>query len=275
MIVRFWGVRGSIPCPGPNTVRYGGNTSCIELFIRQTNNRIIIDAGSGIRELGNHIRHTLSINKDKSIKIFLTHTHWDHIMGFPFFAPMYMADASIKIFGPRASDKDSLEEIVGGQWTYNYFPVLHKDLAASVEYVELKEGEYEIGDGLILRTKLLSHPIACLGYRFEYGEKSFCTVYDTEPFENIWDIVEFVKGTDLLIHDAQYTEDEYTAARIGWGHSHMEYALEIGSKARVKRLAFFHHDPDRTDEELDKLRVRYNSKEAITFFAKERQQIIL
>ena len=275
MILRFWGVRGSIPCPGPNTVRYGGNTACIEFFIEETNSRIIIDAGSGIRELGKYILNVGPISQEESIKIFLTHTHWDHIMGFPFFAPMYISGANIKIFGPRASEKDSLEEIVGGQWTYNYFPVLHKDLAASVEYIELKEGEYEVGEGLILRTKLLSHPIACLGYRFEYNGKSFCTVYDTEPFEDIQEVVDFVKGTDLLIHDAQYTENEYNAAKAGWGHSYMEYALEIGIKSRSKRLAFFHHDPDRTDEELDKISSKYDSKEIISFFAREKQEITL
>ena len=275
MIIRFWGVRGSIPCPGPNTVRYGGNTSCIELIIKDTNRRIIIDAGSGIRELGNYILSTGSINKKEKIKIFLTHTHWDHIMGFPFFAPMYMPDAHIQIFGPRASEKDSLEEIVGGQWTYNYFPVLHKDLAATVEYVELKEGKYSLEDGLVLKTKLLSHPIACLGYRFEYGEKSFCTVFDTEPFEDREELVEFVKETDLLIHDAQYTESEYRISKAGWGHSYMEYALEIGTKACVKHLALFHHDPDRTDEELDKLKSKYNSKNIHSFFAKEKHEIIL
>lgn len=275
MIARFWGVRGSIPCPGPSTVTYGGNTSCIELIIRDTRRRIIIDAGSGIRELGNHILKTDSIDKNDKIKIFLTHTHWDHIMGFPFFAPMYIPDANIQISGPRASKKDSLEEIVGGQWTYNYFPVLHKDLAATVEYVELEEGEYDLGDGLILKTKLLSHPIACLGYRFEYKKKSFCTIFDTEPFEDRDDIVMFVEQTDLLVHDAQYTRDEYKTAKIGWGHSYMEYALDIGAKARVKRLALFHHDPDRTDKELDKLGSMYNSKEIKSFFAKEKQEVIL
>ncbi|RLB09665.1 MAG: MBL fold metallo-hydrolase [Deltaproteobacteria bacterium] len=275
MIVRFWGVRGSIPCPGPKTVRYGGNTSCIELAMPEVSRRIIIDAGSGIRELGAYILNEGTITKQEKIKIFLTHTHWDHIMGFPFFAPMYMPDAHIQIFGPRASEKDSLEEIVGGQWTYNYFPVLQKDLAATVEYIELKEGEYDLGMGLRLKTKLLFHPISCLGYRFEYKDKCFCTLFDTEPFKDRDEIIEFVKGADLIVHDAQYTEEEYRSAKEGWGHSYIEYALDIGIKAGAKRLAFFHHDPDRTDEELDNLGNNYNSKEIESFFAKEKQEVVL
>ncbi len=275
MIVRFWGVRGSIPCPGPNTVKYGGNTSCIELIIKELNHRVIIDAGSGIRELGNYLLKENFTNKKDSIKIFLTHTHWDHIMGFPFFAPMYMADSNIKIFGPRASENNSLEEIVGGQWTYNYFPILHKDLAAKVEYIELEEGIYDLEDGLLLKTQLLSHPIACLGYRFEFRNRSFCTIYDTEPFNNINQIIEFAKNVDLLVHDAQYTKDEYDSTKAGWGHSYIEYALDIAKKANVKKLAFFHHDPDRTDEELDKLSIKYNCYKINSFFAKEKQEIIL
>jgi len=273
MKVRFWGVRGSIPCPGPETIKYGGNTACIELIL-DDGVSFIIDAGSGIRELGNYILKKGEIQKN-SIKIFLTHTHWDHIMGFPFFAPMYISDARIKIFGPHASEKDSLEEIVGGQWTYNYFPVLHEDLAAKVEYIELEEGEYDIGNGLILKTKFLLHPIACLGYRFEYHDNSFCTVYDTEPFQKKEEIVDFIKGADLLVHDAQYTEYEYKNSKAGWGHSYMEYAIEVAEMGEVKKLAFFHHDPERTDSQLDALSKKYSSPSVTCFFAKEKEVISL
>ncbi|RLB10388.1 MAG: MBL fold metallo-hydrolase [Deltaproteobacteria bacterium] len=271
MKVRFWGVRGSIPCPGPKTVKYGGNTSCIELIL-DDDSSIIIDAGSGIRELGNYLVKKGKIQKN-SIKIFLTHTHWDHIMGFPFFAPMYISDSRIYIFGPRTSKKDSLQEIVGGQWTYNYFPVLHEDLAAKVEYIELKEGEYSIRKDLIVKTKFLLHPITCLGYRFEYKGLCFCTVYDTEPFPKKEEIVEFVEGADLLVHDAQYTEEEYRRSKAGWGHSYMEYAIEIAEMGRVKRLAFFHHDPERTDADLDYLSKKYKSSFVTCFFAKEKEEI--
>ncbi len=273
MKVRFWGVRGSIPCPGPETVKYGGNTACIELILDNGLN-FIIDAGSGIRELGNYILKKGEIQKN-NIKIFLTHTHWDHIMGFPFFAPMYISDARIKIFGPCASEKDSLEGIVEGQWTYNYFPVLHKDLAAKVEYIELKEGEYDIGNGLILKTKFLLHPITCLGYRFEYHSSSFCTVYDTEPFQKKEELVDFIKGADLLVHDAQYTEYEYKNSKAGWGHSYMEYAIEVAEMGKVKRLAFFHHDPERTDSQLDALSKKYISPSVTCFFAREKEVIPL
>jgi len=273
MIVKFWGVRGSIPCPGPKTVKYGGNTSCIEIILEDIDRRIIIDAGSGIRELGNYLLNKGLIEKMNKIQIFLTHTHWDHIMGFPFFAPMYVPEVNIQIFGPKASLNESLEEIVGGQWTYYYFPILHSDLAAKVEYIELKESRYELEDGITLTTKLLIHPISCLGYRFEYKGKSFCTLFDTEPFNDKDEIIDFIKGADLLVHDAQYTKDEYESSKIGWGHSYLEYVLDIGIKAKVKQLAFFHHDPDRTDEQLDRLTERYNSEEMNNFFAKEGQEI--
>ncbi len=273
MKIKFWGVRGSIPCPGPDTVKYGGNTACIELIL-DSGLRIIIDAGSGIRELGNYILTNRKFQKD-DIKIFITHTHWDHIMGFPFFSPMYMPEVRVKIFGPRTSENDSLEKIIGGQWTHNYFPVLYEDLAAQVEYIEIKEDTYNLGGGLVLKTKSLLHPVACLGYRFEYKGKVFCTVYDTEPFTDMEEIIDFIKDADLLVHDAQYTEAEYRSSKSGWGHSYMEYALDIAEKGKVKRLAFFHHDPDRTDKQIDLFSQRYNSSKLQSFFAKEKDEIFL
>lgn len=279
MKIKFWGVRGSIPCPGPNTVEYGGNTPCIELRFKELDRLIILDAGSGIRELGNYMMGHDLPKGPINTEIYLSHTHWDHILGFPFFTPLYIPGTKLKVFGPVTLEGDSLEKIVGGQMTYRYFPVRESELAAEIEYIHLKEGRYDLGDGITLITKYLNHPLLCLGYRFEYKDKVFCTAYDTEPFRNLFctdpedpsydeamaeegefvvkeqnDLIEkFFSGADLLIHDTQYTQEEYGASRIGWGHSSFEYACAAANRAGVKAMAMFHHEPVRTDEQMDAL----------------------
>ncbi|MEA2082803.1 MAG: MBL fold metallo-hydrolase [Thermodesulfobacteriota bacterium] len=305
MKIKFWGVRGSIPCPGPNTVKYGGNTVCIELRIKETDRLIIIDAGSGIRELGNYmLGHDLPKGPIKT-EIYLTHTHWDHIMGFPFFTPIYIPKTKLKIYGPVSYEQDTLEKIVGGQLTYRYFPVREAELGAEIEYIRLKEGSFDLGDGITLITKYLNHPILCLGYRFEYRGKVFCTCYDTEPFQNLFStdpedpsydeamaeegamvaeeqnkIVEnFFAGADLLIYDTQYTRKEYESSKVGWGHSSFEYAVAAANRAGVKSMAFFHHEPMRTDAQMDELAEFYcePGKHGPTriFFAREGMEIEL
>lgn len=301
MKVRFWGVRGSVPCPGAQTMRYGGNTACIEVRLPERDRVIIVDAGSGIRALGNHL---LDVEKAQPIQaqIFLSHTHWDHIMGFPFFRPIYSPSTQIRVYGPVSYEQDTLEGIVGGQMSYRYFPVREAELAAEIKYIELKEGRFDLGEGLFLRTKYLNHPILCLGYRFEFGGRVLCTAYDTEPFRNLFCtdpedpsydeamaaegeqvaaeqnsmIEDFVAGADLLIHDAQYTEKEYAIFK-GWGHTPMEKAIAAASSAGVKRLALFHHDPMRTDEQMDAMTSTYcrTINGMKVFFAREGQEIEL
>lgn len=305
MKIKFWGVRGSIPCPGASTAKYGGNTACVELYIESLNRRIIIDAGSGIRELGNTLMAGGSANKQISTEIFLTHTHWDHIMGFPFFAPIYMPSSQIKIFGPATYEEESLKDVLSGQWTYRYFPVRHDELSSNLEYIHLKEGEYDLGQGIHLSTKYLNHPLLCLGYRFEYDGKVLCTAFDTEPYTNLFctnpddpsydadmaaegekvaaeenlRMERYIKGADLLIYDAQYTHDEYIQSRTGWGHSPIEHAIGAARRNQVKRLALFHHDIIRTDEQLDTMKSLYCSSEQLggmdSFFAREGMEIIL
>ncbi len=279
----FWGVRGSIPCPGPNTVKYGGNTACLELRFGEENKLVIIDAGSGIRELGNKLVSEDLKKGPIETEIFLTHTHWDHIMGFPFFTPIYIPGSKLKIFGPVTYEEDTLDRIVGDQLRYRYFPVRQSELAAKIEYMELKESEQELGNGIKLRTKYLNHPILDLGYRFEYQGKVLVTAYDTEPFRNVFDMdpsdpgydeaavkegeavareenekmLEFFKGADLLVHDAQYTHREYLDSKLGWGHSSFEWAINSAHKAGVKKLLLFHHDPMRRDDQLDELLIKY------------------
>lgn len=279
----FWGVRGSIPCPGPKTVKYGGNTASLELRFGPDNRLVIIDAGSGIRELGNKLAKEDLKKGPIKTEIFLTHTHWDHIMGLPFFTPIYIPGTELKIYGPVTYEEDSLDRIVGDQLRYRYFPVRQSELAADIKYFPLKESVQDLGNGIVLKTKYLNHPILDLGYRFEYDGKILCTAYDTEPFINVFEVspdspdydeaavregglvakeenekvLEFFKDADILIHDTQYTQKEYMDSKLGWGHSSFEWAINAAHKAGVKKLYFFHHDPLRTDEELDRLKDKY------------------
>ena len=303
MRIKFWGVRGSIPCPGAYTAKYGGNTSCIELYFESLNRRIIIDAGSGIRELGNSLLKERSKNEGFSVEIFLTHTHWDHIMGFPFFAPIYDPVSQIKIYGPATYEEASLKDVLSGQWTYRYFPVRHDELSSKLEYYDLREGRYDLGQGLSLQTKYLNHPLLCLGYRFEFNGKVLCTAFDTEPYTNVFctdpsqpaydeemaiegELVaeeenrrlgRFINNADLLIYDAQYTQEEYLLSKTGWGHSPIEYALKVAKRNQIKKLALFHHDILRTDEQLDALTLRHcqNGSPMDVFFAREGMEIRL
>ena len=305
MKVKFWGVRGSIPCPGPFTAKYGGNTACLELYIESLDRRIIIDAGSGIRELGYRLMQDTGTDGNVCADIFLTHTHWDHIMGFPFFAPIYAPTSQIRIYGPATYEEESLKDVLVGQWTYRYFPVRHDELSSELEYIELKEGRYDLGQGVQLQTKYLNHPLLCLGYRFEYNGKVLCTAFDTEPYSNVFctdpeapsydaamavegelaaaeenfRMEQFIQGADLLIYDAQYTQAEYRQSRVGWGHSPIEHAIDVAQRNHVKQLALFHHDVMRTDEQLEKMRPLYcnsNGNQGFSpFFAHEGMEVNL
>jgi len=276
MKLKFWGVRGSIACPGPDTVHYGGNTACIEIKFEDLNRRIIIDAGSGIRLLGHEIVKQNSDREPFKADIFITHTHWDHIMGFPFFDPIYHQGSELNIYGPVTYEEDTLEQVVGDQLRYRYFPVLHSDLAAKLNYFQIGETEADLGDGIVVKSKFLNHTLLCLGYRFEYKGKTICTAFDTEPFRNLFAVspdasdfdadlfaegervtqeenqklIDFFQSADILIHDAQYTHSEYASVKQGWGHAYYEYAIHCAVEAGVKKLFFFHHDPYRTDDEL-------------------------
>lgn len=306
MKIRFWGVRGSIACPGPDTVVYGGNTSCIELRLGKKQRLVIIDAGSGIRPLGNALMENARDDKPILAEIFLTHTHWDHIMGFPFFSPIYSPTTTLTIYGPVTFEDEPLEDIVGGQLRYRYFPVMYNELSAKIQYRHLRENVLDIGDGIVVRTKFLNHTLQCLGYRFEWEGRSVCTAFDTEPFRNVLSenidamsvdpvlaesgeaaaraetekMRRFYAGADVLIHDAQFTAAEYEAAKKGWGHTAMEHAIDAALEADVKQLILFHHDPSRTDTALGAIeaacRERLPSGSRLTVaFAREGMEICL
>ncbi len=283
MKIVFWGVRGSVPCPGADTVRYGGNTPCIELCLEDSKRHIIIDSGTGIRDLGHNLMHRCGNGSSRSLEIFITHTHWDHIQGFPFFSPLYDGKMSIKIYGPATDEHETLMNALGGQLSYRYFPIRENALSAEIEYTELKEGCLDLGDGVILTTKYLNHPLRCLGYRFAYRGKTVCTAYDREPFQNLFKmdpddpdydetmvnegqtavdeqnrgVDAFLSGADVLIQDGQYTEAEYQSSKVGWGHTSVERAIADGRQSGVKRLVLFHHEPLRTDDQLDRMAERY------------------
>lgn len=305
MIVKFWGVRGSIPTPGAETAKYGGNTVCIEMLFADIQRRIIIDAGSGLRLLGNHLLAEQAAGASFKTDIFLTHTHLDHIIGFPFFAPIFIPETRLRIYGPVTCESESLETVIGGQLSYRYFPVRQQELAAHIDYINLAEGCFDLGDHIRLTTKYLNHPLLCLGLRFEYNGRVCCTAYDTEPFQNLFvtdpqdpafdalmahqgeaaakeenqRMAEFFAGADLLIHDAQYTQKEYDASRRGWGHSSMEYVIATARQSEVRTLALFHHDPMRTDAQMDELTQllcdQRRTGNTSAFFAREGMQVEL
>jgi phosphoribosyl 1,2-cyclic phosphodiesterase len=261
--VKFWGTRGSIPTPASWTRVYGGNTPCVEVRFDKT--IFVCDAGSGIRELGKDLlaRHP----SPKHLHLLISHTHWDHIQGFPFFEPVYMPATQIRVFG-READVNSPYQLLSGQMSSDYFPVSFKDLGASIVDDHLDGGQKEI-DGVLVRSIPLNHPGGCLGFCFEKDGRKIFYATDNEleiapgdvfpdldnfgPLRHFPEaLVQAAQGADLLIHDAQYTDKEY-AAKIKWGHSSCYSATDFAIQAKAKSLALFHHDPESTDQELDEM----------------------
>lgn len=269
MKLKFWGVRGSIPTPGKDTVRYGGNTPCLELRL-DDNELIIFDAGTGIRNFGDEM-----MNNGASLKahLFITHPHWDHIQGFPFFKPAFISGNELTIFGTDRLEK-SLNEIISEQMDRIYFPVQLKELKAKINFRPIREeGEIKL-NGCTVRTMYVNHPGFTVGYRLEYKGKVLVYISDNEPYDqkvaasltNFEPVVkakynaqqgdpnqrvfDFCRGADLLLHDATYTPEEYID-RVGWGHSHYLFALRVAAEAEVKKLVLFHHDPTHSDEKVD------------------------
>jgi phosphoribosyl 1,2-cyclic phosphodiesterase len=249
---RCWGTRGSIPSPGSHTARYGGNTTCFE--VRSGEQRMIFDAGSGIRLLGLDLLE----NGGEFHHIFLTHFHWDHIQGFPFFGPLYHPDIDLKIVGPKQRNID-VRSLFAGQMGPIYFPVPFSMVSASMSFDHLNEGEFHVGD-VTLRTLRVKHPSYVVGYRIETGGKSICFIPDDELEGDMYEVedgwrerlVEFIHGADLLVHDSMYTEEEYPS-RVGWGHSTFRQSLRLAEEGEVGKLLFFHHDPERSDDEIDEI----------------------
>jgi phosphoribosyl 1,2-cyclic phosphodiesterase len=256
--VTFWGTRGSIPTPGPGTARYGGNTACISISSGD-GQLVILDAGSGLRPLG----HELMKQRNGIITadILLSHTHWDHIQGLPFFKPLSARDTSVTIYG-AAQEGVALKEILGRQMDPMVFPVPLNALAASLTVVEIEEGEFETDEFKVCSFRL-RHPGTTLGYRLRPRSRGREVVYVTDnelgpggTYEVTADwrprMVEFIAGADTLIHDAMYL-DQIIQARAGWGHSTPRQAVDLAREGRCRRLILFHHEPEHDDDALDRL----------------------
>lgn len=268
--LKLWGVRGSIPVPGPSTVRYGGNTSCIE--VRADGEIIILDAGSGIRELGLALEREFGERRIK-LTLLITHTHWDHIQGLPFFLPAYNRKNEIRVLGYEGA-RVGLATILAGQMETPFFPVSLKDLPSNIAIEELKEMDFSIGK-VKVQSKFANHPGICAGYRLNTSGGDIAFLPDNEPYELLKQqlaerdqtdvdearsfarterakLVEFLRGTDVLILDTQYTDDEYEK-HIGWGHGSLSRTVSLAVEAQVRRLILFHHDPSHDDERIDEM----------------------
>ena len=268
MRLKFWGTRGSIATPGKSTVRYGGNTPCIELRL-SNNGLIIFDAGTGIRNLGEKL-----IETGESINAYLlvSHPHWDHIQGFPFFKPAFISGNELTIVGGE-TEKVSLKKMIADQMNKIYFPIQLNELKATIKFRRVEEETFEVF-GAQVQTIFVNHPSFAIGYRVSHQGKSIVYISDNEPFDrtsheamrNVEQVIvdkyskvpgdpnsrifDFVQGADLLIHDATYTPEEYVD-RVGWGHSHYLFALNVAAEGNVKNLVLFHHDPAHDDEKVD------------------------
>jgi phosphoribosyl 1,2-cyclic phosphodiesterase len=274
--VRFWGTRGSIAAPGPATVRYGGNTSCVEVRTA-ADDLLIFDSGTGIRELG---RELAARGEPVRGHVFLSHTHWDHIQGFPFFWPAFEKGNDFTIYAGRDLDRQ-LEGVLAGQMEYSYFPVRLEDMQAHVRFRDLDEQTLTIGSAQI-DVQYLNHTGLTLGYRVRADDRAIVYATDNEPHDKTlrnldrpadelsggWPVhqgdrqfVQFIRGADLLITDAQYTAEEFPM-RVGWGHSTIEHAVDFAVAGDVRRLALYHHDPTRTDDAIDALVARARQRAA-------------
>jgi len=247
--VKFWGVRGSIAVPSPKHIKFGGNTSCVEVFAGDR--RLILDAGTGIRTLGNELLQAGL----RDIHLFLTHTHWDHISGFPFFSPAFNPDCTFYVRAGHLTDTSCIRDVLSWQMNHPMFPVPLDAMKADLKMEDFAAGEvFELCSDLKVRTCPLNHPNGATAYRVEYQGKSICYVTDTEhvpghPDQNILGLVE---GTDLMIYDSTYTEAEFPA-KVGWGHSTWNEGVKLAQAANVKQFVLFHHEPDHDDDFMEKL----------------------
>lgn len=250
MFVRFWGVRGSTPTPQKENLRYGGNTSCVEL--RTRDGIFIFDCGTGLRLLGNALRKEHG-RRPIEAHVFLSHYHWDHIQGIPFFVPLYSRDNSFVFHSFRSIETD-VQRALEDQMTNPYFPVDMAAMRARRHFFEIGEEKFSC-NGLNIVTRRLNHPQGCLGFRIEHRGKTLVYATDNEPGDPRGDrnVRNLAEGADIFIYDSQYTPHEYRKAKKDWGHSTWREAVKIAREAKVKKLVLFHHDPDHNDRMIDSI----------------------
>ena len=247
--VDFWGVRGSVASPGPKTARYGGNTSCVS--ITSGNKILILDAGTGIRNLGSF----LVSNTDLEIFVIITHTHWDHIQGFPFFTPIYQPDRPVHMF-PTLHKKNIVLSSLIDQMDGAHFPITPDQVPSNFNFVTKNPLDFLSENGFPLELIPMNHPGGAFGYKININNKFICYFTDNEidpPYQKsieFDELIEKSKDVDILIHDAQYIEEDMPL-KHGWGHSLISQVTNLGISANVKNLVYYHHDPERTDDDLD------------------------
>ncbi|TAE61892.1 MAG: MBL fold metallo-hydrolase [Nostocales cyanobacterium] len=248
--VQFWGVRGSIPCPGPHTVRYGGNTPCVAMQVG--GKRLIFDCGTGVHVLGQYLLTQMPVEGH----IFFTHSHWDHMQGFPFFTPAFIKGNNFNIYGAIAPDGSTIEQRLNDQMLHPNFPVPLQIMQSNLDFHNIQAGEPIHIDDITIETAYLNHPGEAVGYRVNWRGGAAVYITDTEHYPDKLDenVLWLSRNADVLIYDSTYTDDEYyssKAPKIGWGHSTWQEAVKIAQAANVKTLVIFHHDPSHNDDFLD------------------------
>ena len=264
--VRFWGARGSIACPGPSSLRYGGNTPCVE--VRCGKHTLILDAGTGIRPLGNAL---VQSNGTKDFDIFLSHGHIDHVIGLPFFAPLFLEDRVVRVWGGNFEAVGGVEEAVRKLMSFPFFPLQIDALHATLEFHDFNSGDtITPRPGVTMRTAPLHHPGGATGYRIEYGGRAVTYVTDVEMNGGPIDpaLLGLSKDAGLVIMDATYTDEELSS-RLGWGHSSWRQALRLADAANAEKLCLFHHDPDHDDAVMDKIKCAAETARPGTIVATE------
>ncbi len=274
LTVRFWGVRGSIPCPGLHTVRYGGNTPCVE--VQAGHHKFIFDGGTGLRVLGQELLKQLPVEAH----LLFSHTHWDHIQGFPFFAPAFMPGNRFHIYGMRASDGKTIEKRLTDQMLHPNFPVPLQIMGGSLNFHDLEAGQTIQVEDIIIRNTILNHPGGSVGYRLEWQGLTVTYVTDTEHFPDALDpnVLALADQAHILIYDSTYTDDEYHEvgnSKVGWGHSTWQEAIKIAKAAQVEQLILFHHDPLHNDVFLDEMGRQASCRHRNTLVAQEGLTITL